>query len=100
MKWYVSTDTNFMLGLGDKIWHLDASFWQISLTTPPEPYDSAYQMQKPKQTLALIISKDAFTLIELLVVIVIIAILACLLIPVIARSKIAAIKTSCRNNLK
>ena len=42
----------------------------------------------------------AFTLIELLVVIAIIAILAALLLPVLAHSKLAAQKTNCADNLR
>ena len=43
---------------------------------------------------------NAFTLIELLVVIIIIAILAALLLPALAKAKLAAISTECKSNLK
>lgn len=44
--------------------------------------------------------RQAFTLIELLIVIAIIAILAALLLPVLARSKSKALKIACASNLK
>jgi prepilin-type N-terminal cleavage/methylation domain-containing protein/prepilin-type processing-associated H-X9-DG protein len=44
--------------------------------------------------------KTAFTLIELLVVVIIIAILAALLLPALAKAKLAAQKTQCLSNMK
>ena len=45
-------------------------------------------------------SQRAFTLIELLIVIAIIAILAALFLPVLARAKVTATRVHCTSNLK
>ncbi len=45
-------------------------------------------------------SRRAFTLIELLAVIAVVAILASLLLPILARSRMAAYDTVCKNNLR